>query len=237
MTRAWLALLLLASTAQAQERRSRLENWHLGAEVLTDFPMQIGARVWVEFPHRLRLDTSFGGLPGPYVDVINDILVAANAYNQQTADLIKEALQSSLLWRIHFGWRPFKRRGFYFEGGYGLVALGGGATTAELITAVTGKPAPPDVNSSKGYNVTSLLHMIDLEIGWQWFVWRGLSLRAAAGFAGTVGAQTTVAPNFKPIAANAQQQFGRAAGAYLDNIYTSYVFVPVVSVAIGWRFF
>jgi len=213
------------------------QRYHLGIQILTDLPIQVGAKIWLELPYRLRLSTSFGYLPGGYVDIINDILVAAHAYSQSEADLIRSALQSSFIWRLHVGWRPLKNRGFYFEVGYGLASLGGGASSAELIAGVTGKPIPPDLGTNKGYLVSAVLHMVDVEVGWQWFVWKGLSLRAAVGFAGTVGAQTTVKPNFQPRIPAAQTGFTSYAASYLDQVYTSYVFAPVVSVAAGWRFF
>src|SRR5262249_50094702 len=159
------------------------KTYNLGIEVLTDFPVQVGGKLWVEFPHRVRVSTSFGVLPRPYIDAINKTLVAADAYSQQEADLIKTALQSSLIWRLHIGWRPCRRRGLYFEVGYGLAAFGGGASSAQLISAATGVTVPPEVLSGQDYDVRSTLHMIDAEIGGQWVLRKGLMLETAIGFA------------------------------------------------------
>ena len=176
-------------------------------------------------------------MPSGYADAINGVLVAAGAYDQTTADLIGAALKSSLIWRLHAGWRPFKKRGAYFELGYGLAALGGGLSSAEAIAAVTGQAVPTDANAGqKGYNVASLLHMVDVDLGWQWIVSKGLTFRVGIGCALTVGAQTTVTPNFQPRAMAAQAKFTAAAASYLNETYTSYVFSPTITFAVGWRF-
>jgi hypothetical protein len=213
--------------------------WHLQVEALTDLPMNLGAKVIAEGPGRLRLSTSLGYLPGPYVDLVNAIVVGLGGYDQKTADLIRAALGSSLLSRTHLGWRPFATYGFYFEVGYGLVALGGGLSREEILSAVTGRSAPQgEPGSTRTYNVRSTLHMIDVELGWQWlFFGDRLTLRAALGFAGTLGSATSISPSYAPRAPNLVREFTRAGEAYLDGIYTSYVFTPVVTVALGYRFF
>lgn len=210
--------------------------FQLGLEALTDFPIQVGGRLWIEVPHRIRFAATFGYLPGPYVDTINAFLVAVGAYDQDTAGLIKAALTQSLIVRLHGGWRPFRRRGAYFELGYGLAALGGGLTGSQAIAAVTGTTPPTDPNESRGYDVQSILHLLDIELGWQWPVWRGLTFRVALGAALTVWSNTTVTPRFQPRLPGLQEQFTSAAEQYLDNTYRSYVFTPTVTFAAGWRF-
>ncbi|MBI5502564.1 MAG: hypothetical protein HY907_20130 [Deltaproteobacteria bacterium] len=227
-----VALALHASPASAE--------WRLGVEALTDVPVQFGGRVWVEFPYGVRVDTSLGWLPGPYVDVINAIVVGLEGYDQNTADLVAGALSSSLVWRLHAGWRPLPDWGFYFEAGYGLAALGGGLGAEQLITAATGRAPPHDVPADRTYDITSLVHMIDVEVGWQWALFDDrLTLRTAIGFAGTVGASTTIEPQFTPLTADGRrgvEQLTEAGEAYLDDVYTSYVFTPVVTAAVGYQF-
>lgn len=226
-------LLLLLVTS----REGAADQWSFQAEGLTDVPVQVGGRIVVEGPLRLRLGTSLGVLPGPYVDLINDVVVAAGGYDESTAKLIRQSLKQSLVWRLHLGWRPFKDYGFYFEFGYGLVTLGGGVETEELITAVTGSQPPrDDPTTERTYDITSTLHMLDVKIGWQWMLWEVLILRAAIGFAGTLGARSEVAPAYRPIAQRAVGAFTDAAEKYLNSIYTNYVFTPVASLALGYRF-
>lgn len=228
------ALLLCASPAVAQ--------WHLGVEALTDVPMSAGGRVAVEGPERIRLSTALGVLPGAYVDVINEVAIAAGGYDDTTAEVIGSALSESLVWRTHVGWRPFADYGLAFDAGYTLAALGGGLTGGALLAAVIGQepPEPPGGASDRSYSVASALHLIDVEIGWEWFVWEGLWLRAALGGSFTVASATTVEPDFDPqtpAGARAVSAFASFGEAYLDDIYTSYVHTVVISVGAGYRFF
>lgn len=197
--------------------------------------MSIGVRGQVEAPFRLRLSTTLGVMPGPYVGAINGFLVGVGAYNQATADLIREALATSLMWRTHLGYRPFRAHGLTVEAGYGLVALGGGASAAELITAMTGQ-AVPDQADAKNFKIGSALHMLDVELGWEWVLFRHLFVRAAVGGAFTLGSSTTITPDFQPRAPRAIAIFTRAGESYLDDTYRSYVFTPVVSMWAGWAF-
>jgi hypothetical protein len=225
-----------ASLAPARLLPSKSTQIQLGVEVLTDFPVHVGGRIYVELPYRIRLSTTLGVLPGPYVDTINAILVSAGAYDQTTADLISAALKESLVFRLHGGWRPFKRRGAYFELGYGLIGLGGGLTGQQIIAAATGATPPADSSNSGGYDVRSILHMVDIELGWQWLVWRGITFRVAIGCALTAWSSTTVTPKSPSRFGAAQDRFAYAAAQYLDDTYRSYVFTPTITFATGWRF-
>lgn len=212
-------------------------SWHLGLEALTDFPLQIGGKIWLETPGRIRLSSSLGYLPGFYVDAINGILVGVGAYGQNTADMIRSSLKSSLIFRTHLGWRPIKRRGFYFEVGYTLATLGGGATTSDVVVLFTGLPLPLSGDGNKDYTLTSMVHMIDAEVGWMWLPWRGLTLRAAIGFAGTVAAKSKIERADQQPMNAVEDMFARSGEEKLDKTYTSYVFAPTFTFAIGWRFF
>lgn len=231
------------ATASRSRRPSRDGPFHLDLQAQTDFPVAVGARISAEFPYRLQLSTGVGTLPGPYVDVINAVVVAAGGYDEATADVIRSALASSLVWRTHVGWRPLKKRGWYFEGGYGLVTLGGGITGQEALTLLTGGTVPTSDGPGTtllDYDVRSTLHMVDVETGWRWLLWRDrIVLRAALGFAGTVGSKTVLEPKDTTRLTDtaALQTLAREGEAYLDDIYTSYVFTPVVSVGVGYRFF
>ena len=191
-------------------------------------------------PYGIRASTSVGYLPGLYVDLINAIVVAAGGYNDETADVISNAISNSLVWRLHVGWRPFRNYGFYFEVGYTLVTMGGDVSGEDLIVVATGASPPENPSaSSRDYDVGSTLHMIDVEVGWELVFWEHFIVRVAIGVAATVGAQTDIEPLFTPhplatAGVNALCEYG---SNYLNDIYTSYVFPPVVSVSAGYRFF
>lgn len=202
--------------------------WRYGLEAVTDLPLDVAARFWVEGPFRLHLDTSMGWLPTAYVEAANAALVAADAFDQATADLVAGSLGSSMVWRTHFGWRPVDGCGFYFTAGYGLVVLGGTTTTIDAFIAVTHQERPP-WNSAQ-YGTMSVLHMVDAELGWYWLLWEErISLRVALGFAGTVWSSTSVSPT-------APSEITGEIAARLDEVYRTYLFLPVLSLAAGWNF-
>jgi hypothetical protein len=228
-----LATVLCAARARAAEP----SDWHLRAEAGTDFPVHVGGCVGAEFPYRLRLSTSVGYLPGPYVDAINGVVVGLGGYDQATADLVRSALQSSLVWRTHVGWRPFPKAGFYADVGYGYVSLGGGASAAELISVVTGVKMPAaDPTAGKSFDIHSSLHMLDVELGWGFLIADRITVRPALGGAFTLGSSTKITPAYQPRMPQIVSAFARESEAYLDDIYTSYVFTPVVSLWAGYAF-
>lgn len=229
-TRVLVLVLVLASPARA-------DGWSASTAAGTDVPIDVGVRVQVETPSRVRFSVAAGLLPGVYVDAINAFLVGIEAYPQETADLVKSSLERSLVVRTHVGGRPLRRRGFYVELGHALVGLGGGSTGAEIVEAATGESVPSsDDGTTRRFEVRSVLHMLDVELGWEWTVARRLRLRAAIGGAFTVASSTSIDPEYEPSAPRLTEQFTAASEDYLDDIYTTYVHTPVVTFAAGYAF-
>jgi hypothetical protein len=240
-----IPLLLLGATPNAASAGS---GWHVGVEAVTEIPVQVGARVAVEAPYRIRIDSSVGFFPPVYLDLMNDILSAAPQYNEDVATLVKIALDSSIVWRTHVGWRPFSGAGFYFTAGYGLITFGGDAGAEELLIAATelqlidsSKPAPEEgsLPEKRGYDIVSMLHMIDAEVGWEFLIAERLTLRAAVGGAFTLAASTDISPRFdvrRPVARATIDEFTSQSGAALNDLYTTFVHTPVVSLSLGYRF-
>lgn len=212
---------------------------HLDVEALTDFPLDVGARVAVELPYRLRLSTSLGFMPQPYSNTINSFLVDLNVYDAQVGTLITTALSHSFVWRTHLGWRPFASLGLYIDAGYGLVSLGGGLSSQDAVQAgTTARAQASATSSSNELNINSTLHMIDVEIGYGFVFWRHFVVRVALGGAFTVGASTSITSTRAATQnSRAFQTFAAAAADYLNGTYKSYVFSPVATLALGYRFF
>ncbi len=227
--------------ALAQEARASgpgAQGWHLEAGLGTDFPVQVGARVGLETPGRFRLSTSFGVLPKPYVSAINGVLVGAGAYDDDEADLVANTLSSSLVWRTHAGWRPFADAGFYADVGYALVTLGGGGTAAEIIAGLTDRELPPGAGGLE-VAARSTLHMLDAELGWRFPIGPSFVAWGALGGAFTLGSSTRLTPEAtqNPRVDQAARQIADAGEKRLDEIYTSYVFTPVLSLGAAYVFF
>lgn len=208
-------------------------------QALTDAPIQVGVRVTAEGPYRLRVSTGVGVLPAAYVDVINATCTSAGWYDEVTASLISASLENALVWRTHLGWRPFARHGFQFEGGYALVALGGGVTGPELIEALTGQSVPEDSAGERSFALRATVHQADVSAGWEWVIRGHLVLRADLGGAFTLAARTDVEPEFE-----LQTRLGEAAvdameieaETTLDETLVTWVHSPTVGLGVGWRF-
>lgn len=235
------AMLAVPVAAGAWPDDSRLydDEWSLDIQAQTELPVQVGGRLTLETPFRLRITTSLGWLPPAYLDLVNAILVGAGAYPSSTADLLSAALDDALLWKIHAGWRPVRNHGFYIEAGYALATLGGGVGAEELITAASGqKPIKELALATKTYSVDATLHMIDAEVGWIWLVaGEAVSIRLAVGFTATLGAQARVTPRFVvPAAQRARMDaWAREAETYIEKTCRSSVYTPTLGFGIGWR--
>jgi hypothetical protein len=232
-----LAGLLAGAEAGAEEGRER-HGWDITVEANTDLPLSVGGRLGVESPWRLRLSTSLGYLPAAYVRAVNDVAVELGAYERDEADLIESSLKNSLAWRTHVGWRPFPGAGFYVEGGYGLVALGGETNPEEVLVALTGV-SPPEGEDvlDREYRVRSVLHMLDVELGWRWGLGSGWTARTALGAAFTLDSNSRVEPRFEPSQPPLLvTAFSRLAEGYLDRTFERYVHLPVLSFSIGYAF-
>jgi hypothetical protein len=221
-----------AAEGSATLQPSEPDPVRVATELVTDFPIDVAARVTVEVPARVRASLSLGVMPDPYADAINGFLVGVGAYDSSTADLLASALSSSFVMRLHAGIRPFEGYGFYVESGYRLVTLGGGAAGTELVAAVTGQ-AVPEGDRGQELEVDAQLHMVDVELGWELVVVEYLSLRFALGGAFTVDARTTVKPSFEPRFPLATTAFTEAAAIYLEETLEDYAFTPVASVGVG----
>jgi hypothetical protein len=203
-------------------------------EVGTDFPLDAEARVRLELPLRLQLMGSMGAMPSPYLDVANDVLVASGAYDQATANLIQVALQQSAIAQVRLGWRPWAAHGFYFDAGYFLAFLGGGISAASAVASAShGSVGSSDASNT--LKVTDLAQGVTLEAGWIWPLTEHWQLRAGLGAAHIFASNAQVTHADKsgrtpPDVAALET----SAATYLNSTLTTYVYTPVLSIAVGY---
>ncbi|WP_428268203.1 hypothetical protein [Haliangium sp.] len=228
------AWLLYPSLAAAQAQPAPAAPWRLAPEIGTAVPIDLAMGATIESPYGLRLGASIGYMPGPYVGLVNEVATGFDFYDQATADLIGDVLQSSLVVLVRAGWRPWL--GLTIDAGYCLTTLGGSASSEEVLQTFTDTP-PPGGASDVPYDVSSTLHLLRLDVGWT-FNFGQMYVRSSVGAAVTLHASTTVDPGVTgmPARDRARRGFGRGVAAYLDDTYTSYVHTPVVSLAVGYRF-
>jgi len=229
-----------AGSATKTKRRRELpgEDWSGSVGVGTNFPLDIAARFLARSPRGLRGSFSMGYLPQAYVRAINGVVVGAGGYDQATAEVVRAALEQSIVLRSHFGWSPFRTWGPYAEAGYGFLSLGGSATTGEVLAQLTNQPFPPAAASAMPTNfaVDAVLHQIDLEVGWDFPLSEALELRAGLGVAFTVAADADIEPEYETLPTFPVEPFTRYAEEYLEYLFKNYGHLPVASMSLGYRF-
>lgn len=214
--------------------------WHMQLALGTDFPLHMGGHLSVEMPAGLQVSTSIGHLLTSYVEVINAIARGFDAYQQETADLVLASWRDALVWRMHLGWRPLDDLGLYVEAGYGFVTLGSVVAGRDLVTVLDDEIRElidEQVLEYARYGVTSSLHMLDLEVGWRWVLEDGWYFRVALGFAATLAGQTDIEPAGGGSASEQDRVIAEGVSTHLNGIYRAHVHTPVISAALGIRFF
>jgi hypothetical protein len=225
------ALLLHAARASSEER------WTPTIEVVTTAPLDVAERVSLEAPGRLHLRSSVGVMPGPYAGLINNAIVALGGFSDSEAEVVHQVLDRSLVLRLQGGFRPFEQLGLYFDVGYALLSLSGDLSGNEVLLLGRGAIPPQDATSSlRHYEVSSKLHLVVLEIGWEQPIFDWLFMRGALGFAGTQAAHSRIEPLFPSPDAEFLQLYCDEAAKYLDRLYKQYVYTPTITVGVGVQF-
>lgn len=211
--------------------------FHLDVEAVTEAPLHVGGRLTFEGPVRLRVSTAVGVLPRPYLDGINAAAVEFGWYDRDEAELIGAALEDSLVWRTHLGWRPWADHGFFFTAGYGFIGLGGALTGTEVLTALYGV-APPFGDEIQ-VNAAAALHTASATVGWEWTVKRHFLVRAELGGSYTADAIARVEPDEETGFRFLDEPIERAAedtAEWLEGELEQHVHTPTVGLGVGWRF-
>ena len=230
----WVFTLLGSTNVSAEQPANGI---HPTVEIGTDFPVLVGAAVRVETEHRIRLSTGLGFMPTGYLDTIHAVSMGLDWYDELTANLISAALDNAVVWPTRVGWRPMENRGLYTQAGYQLVALGGGLSGVEVVSAVTGVELPPDTGPGREMDIAATVHMIHTEVGWEWSLSDQGRIRAGVGGAFTAGSNTVVAPTWTPRrrAQRAVDSLAVAGETYLDDIIQKYVHTLSLGIAVGWQ--
>ena len=175
-----VSLFLIGGTqlSWAEPTLSKSSAPHLRFEMMTDAPIQIGIGVLSEWSKGLRVSSSLGWMPQKYIAGTNTLVTTfVPSYTPETAQLVEDTIQNSLVWRTHLGWRPSLDSGFYTRLGYTLFALGGGSTPQGLVEGITGESInDPTImtsqNTSSYIDASASLHLISVGVGWEWEVYQ-----------------------------------------------------------------
>lgn len=227
-------LFALLFTLRAAPARAEFA---IGLEAVTDVPLDVAARVWLELPLRIRLSASLGWMPEFYAGGYNAIAQSFKGYNNETATLVQNGISNSMIGRAHIGWHPWGNHGLYIDAGYSFASFGKGLSLDTTIAnAFKGQPPPTEPNGMQNYDTSAVIHMVDLELGWQWKVVMGFTIRLAVGVSWAVATTTSLKPAFMPQDSTATNTYSSSVSDYLAGNYKN-MLLPTASLALGWKIF
>lgn len=232
-----VGLATLGSTAAARARPPAPAPPRVVADVAagTAFPLDVGVSTRVEVPGRVLLGLELGVMPRPYAYTIDDVLRVFGAYDSTVSTLIREGLDDSFVLRPSVGWRPFPALGLELLGGYTLLALGGGLSGSQVIETVTGRAFPGGTGSQ--IPLHSTLHNVHAEAAWRFAVGEHWAIRASLGVVHCVASSSGIDVHARTRAGQAVvDQIDGDLDRYLNDVYTTYVYAPLLGASVGYRF-
>lgn len=202
-------------------------------------PLMIGGQATLELPYRFLLQVELGVLPGFAIDAVDGALVGTGAYDAATSDLVRSTLRDSLVARFSGGWRPFPDHGLELLGGYTVASLGGDVSARNAVEAIAGVTVPADIPDAD-IRIRSTVHALHVGLGWRWVIADHFLVRTSLAYLQAVGSSSHLEVP-AALASSPTVQAGASAAnqlldAKLNEVYTTYVKLPLVGVALGYRF-
>jgi hypothetical protein len=210
-----------ARDRSSDERASQRlrDRWMLALEAALHAPSDVSLQASAEFPFRLRVSGGVGLMP---VDWVTNFIANATSDDEARAILSLPAYRGTI-WRAQVGYRPFRKLGFYFEGGYAHVDIHGSLT-------LSGSPFADELGVRGAYSVDSSLDLWLLEAGHQWKLGERGVIALGLGVMSTFHANTTATATDDAPSSSSELDAGvRRANDALE----SYGTLPFVSVRTG----
>ncbi|MEO8548980.1 MAG: hypothetical protein ABI678_03380 [Kofleriaceae bacterium] len=210
------------------ERIHPLRGATLRVLVGANAPLAVAAGLEVAFPWHLWIGATLGVFPKSVERAVNHELVDHGVYEASLGDLVDASLEQVVEWHGYLGVKPWTHHGLFATAGYTVAWVNGRASVPQVATAV-GEMIPDQLPVDRIYfDLASRIHLVDLELGWEWRLPHHWSIRLAIGAAITVTARTRVSAE----PAITDPRFGALAGraqATLDHAYNQYVRTPLIS--------
>lgn len=168
-------------TPERRTKAQRLRDlWLLSLEAALHAPSDVSVQASAEFPFRLRLSGGVGLMP---IDWVSGF-IARTTSDEEARAILSLPTYRGTIWRAQAGYRPFRKLGFYLEGGYAHAAIHGSMN-------LSGSPFADEIGVRGAYAVDSSLDLWLLEAGYQWqFAHRGV-IALGLGVMSTFNADTT----------------------------------------------
>lgn len=224
----WVLLSALGMAAPAWAAPPK--DTHLDLLSRTSLPVFLGGRLQAETPRRIRVGLNIGWLPPPYLELFNRASGARFWESFEPNSAVSLALDGSFVGGVDVGWRPFKGNGFVFDAGYQFVALNGDQLGVARPESSTYAPSPEDWQ----IDISTILHMVTLEVGYEHVIDDRLVIRADFGGAFTLGTTSWVSSRNT---AQTSTTLVSQRESELAERYTEPLNTPTLTVSIGYRFF
>lgn len=198
-----------------------------------DAPLEVTAGLELALPF-IHIGTSIGELPRTVEREVNSELVAHGAYAASLGDLVIASMQRVILWRGYVALQPWPHHGLLATAGAGITWVHGNATVPQVADAIH-MTIPDGVPvDNVHFDITSRIHLVDLELGWEWHVHRHALLRLGLGAALATSAPSHAA--LQPAIADPRLvPYAERAASTLDHALTTYVKLPLISVLVGYE--
>lgn len=187
-------------------------------------PLDFGARLRLDLPWGFFLQGNVGYLPTPYLNLANDLIVAAGGYSDEAAELVENTLQDAVVIQSFIGWSPFF--GLEIFGGYTFISLGGQASSRGAIERLSGRQLPGQFDLM--IPVSSSIHAVQFGIGWG-PTFGPLRIRFSAALVNAVASNSKI--DLRPTTTIGQtviDEGSRILDTYLDTLYEEEFFLPVI---------
>ena len=139
---------------------------------------------------------------------------------------------------MQLGWRPLPEEGFTFDVGYVLGYLDDNAPIGAVLDALMASgeiTSRPQASGTVG--ASSLIHMLDVEVGWRFLLEHGWAVRVGLGAAFTVASSTTARSSFTLVGDDQDPDaIARSAETTLNDVYRTYFHPPRVTLGLSYRF-
>ena len=221
------ALLLCAIPSRA---RAELQ---FGVETNLELTRGIGVRARLELPVvPIFASAGIGFLPGFAADLADSLSFPPMSQGP-VSDIIRKTMDNSWIFRLGAGVRPMMERGLYLELGYSVVALGGTDALGTAVAAAAEGQASMNAGTT-AYAIGGRSQIVDLEVGWRWFITANLTIRVAGGLAYTFDTSHSIEATNVGTGMPLDAQTVRQGVKQLDE--GARRFTPTAAVALGWQF-
>ncbi len=215
-------------------------SWRVGAG--TDAPLDVHISGEAAWPSRVAVYGSLGMVPPGYIHLANEVVIRFGGWSDSTGQVVESALQRSLSSQIGVRWQPWPKVGFRVGAGYQNLALGGGATTEELLVAMTGVEMPTEqdrfgvLSEEKDWDIGASVHLLRAELSYRIPFGKHWAIETGLGGAFTLGANSRLAPTYEPLFPAASELLAQEGEVWLEENLERYLHTPSVRVGAHYQF-